>query len=90
MSDSSSLDPNEVTWVCEHSIFNEMVELGIQLQEKVIFLEQDIKHFDKKMEITQDFYQAKLDKWYRHWYITIPLGVLFGGISTLTAYMILK
>jgi uncharacterized protein YceK len=72
--------PGQPQWCCADKTFEEMTELGIRLQEQLHDLSQDIKYYDKKLEYTEDFYQAVLDEWHRKWYIMLPLGVL-GGVG---------
>lgn len=79
-----SFDPSHIEWVCNEEALLAVGELGIRLQEKVLDFKDEEAYYDKKLGLTEDFYEAKLDQWYRTWYITIPLGFLAGGIFSLT------
>jgi len=76
--------PNEPKWVCNEDAFIEAGELGIRLQEAVLNFQDEQAYYDKKLSLTEDFYQAQLDEWHRKWYIMLPLGVLGGVALALT------
>lgn len=71
-------------WACDEEALLKLGELCIRLQERVVSLEDDIKYYDRKLDLKEDFYEAKLNQWYRRWYVTLPLGFLAGGLFSLT------
>lgn len=73
--------PLTTRWECEDAPLMEAGELGIRLQERVTSLEEDMKYYEQKLELKEDFYQAKLDQWFRRWYVVLPIGFAIGLAS---------
>lgn len=71
-------------WTCDEDTYLKIGELGIRLQGRVMELEKDLTHFEKRIELTRDEYEARLAEPWRNPWIVIPcalaVGFLTGGL----------
>jgi hypothetical protein len=79
--------PNKPEWMCSEDAYLLVGDTVIKQKHAIARAEEELNYLRQDCDLDRQLCQAKLDQWWRKWYIVLPLGVLLGLLTGGAIYL---